>query len=380
MADDENRSQAGEGGEARRPGLLQRLLRRGSARRAATEEVAARPGGESAAEGIVAWLRMFLFGLLAVVAGALVTYSGYYLITRKPIVELPLARAVARGAPPRYLFSIYGVSRPLGVAVTPTGQRIYVAESSGERRLRAFDADGKLLGSYSAADTTPGNRNPTYVAVDAAGIIYVSDRLGGVIDTFGADGTYLGVFEPGTFHGPEGGRRWLPLGISFDRESNFYVTDVAEEHQIYIFAKDGTLVRSFGRNGLKPGELNWPQGVVADSRGRLFVSNGNNGRIDIFDKDGKPLGAFGRGTGVGTVGMPRGIAVDSEGRLYVADIASHQVNVYDVSSDEVGFLFSFGGNGIGDGEFSSPFGVAVDSANRIYVTDRDNNRVQVWVY
>lgn len=336
--------------------------------------------GEAAARGRLADIfRLVLFGVLAVVAGALITYVGYYLVTRKSILELPMARAVARGAAPHYLYSIYGVSRPLGVAVDPTGQRIYVAESSGERRLRVFAPDGKLLSSYSAADTTPGSRNPTYVAVDAGGTVYVTDRLGGVIDTFGADGTYLGIFDPLAHTGGQG-KSWLPLGIRFDRQGNFYVTDVAEQHQVYIFAKDGTLKKVFGKSGTGPGELNWPQGVAVDARGRLFVSNGNNGRIDIFDSDGNPKGGFGRGSGVGSVGMPRGIALDGENRLYVADNISHLVNVYDVSGDDVGFLFSFGTNGVGDGEFAGPFDVAVDSANRIYVSDRDNNRVQVWVY
>ncbi len=336
-------------------------------------------GGAGAGGRVGAILKMVLFGVLAVVAGALITYTGYYLITRKSLLELPMARAVARGSTPHYLYSIYGVSRPLGVALDPTGQRLYVAESSGERRLRVFAPDGKLLSSYSAADTTPGSRNPTYVAVDAGGTVYVTDRLGGAIDTFGADGTYLGVFDP-LVHTRAQGKGWLPLGIRFDLQGNFYVTDVAEQHQIYIFAKDGTMKKVFGKSGTGPGELNWPQGVAVDARGRLFVSNGNNGRIDIFDSDGDPKGSFGRGTGKGSVGLPRGIAIDSENRLYVVDNISHLVNVYDVSGEDVGFLFSFGTNGVGDGEFAAPFDVAVDSANRIYVSDRDNNRVQVWVY
>lgn len=335
--------------------------------------------------------RLVAIGALSAALAGVGTWAVYYQITKEPISNLlyrlmraPIARlpggepitAAVRMTPPRYLFSIYGVHKPMGVAVDPSGQRIYVTEGGGERQIRLFDATGKQLAVFSPPGTSPGTRAPSYAGVDGNGIVYVSDRLRGTIDTYWPEGAYLGSFSP--TGNPD--MQWLPLGVSFDRQGNLYVTDLTQgHHRVMIFDKEGKLKLEFGKQGERRGEFLFPNATAVDSRGRIFVSNSNAGRIDVFAPNGAFLDSYARGSGRGTVGLPRGMAVDNEGRLYVVDTVSHQVNVYDVSAT-MEFMFSFGALGMGDGEFSFPNGLALDRSGKLYITDRENDRVQVWGY
>jgi hypothetical protein len=55
------------------------------------------------------------------------------------------------------------------------------------------------------------------------------------------------------------------------------------------FSKDGTFIKSWGKKGTAPGEFAQPHALAMDSRGRLFVGDRNNNRIQILDQDGKVL-------------------------------------------------------------------------------------------
>lgn len=300
-----------------------------------------------------------------------------YQTTKKPIQELPavpwVPPAIAK-QPPHYLLSIYGLGRPMDVAVK--GGRIYVTDAGSERVIRVFDRDGNLLNTFAPPDTTALNRHPLYLALDPQGRVYVSDRIRKTIDIFSADGTYEGTFTPADIPPEE----WMPLALAFDHEGNLYVTLVSPgKHQVAVFDSSGNLKLRFGREGKAEGEFWYPNGIAADDQGRIYVSDSNNGRVQVFDDQGQLLYAIRRGYAKGDLAFPRGIALDDNNRLFVVDAVRHSVNVYDVSGTPV-FIHSFGAAGIGNGEFFFPNALGVDRSSRIYVTDRQNGRIQVWSY
>jgi hypothetical protein len=59
--------------------------------------------------------------------------------------------------------------------------------------------------------------------------------------------------------------------------------------RIVKFSKDGTFIKTWGKRGSAPGEFIAPHGLAFDSKGRLFVADRANNRIQIFDQDGKFL-------------------------------------------------------------------------------------------
>jgi len=321
----------------------------------------------------VVW-KIGLLVALGVGIGSVITVGVVYQVTKKPITRLPgvqVIQAITRTTPPRYLFSIYNLARPMGVAVTPEGDRIYVTEADGERMVRVFDRSGKPLGAFAPPSTSPTDRVPVYLAIDPQGKVYVSDRLRGVIDIFSPTGEYLGKFTPSDAQPLP-----APLGVAFDQAGNLLVTDILQgQHRIIAFGPDGSRRLEVGKEGPGAGEFAFPNAIVVDSQGRIFVADSNNVRVQVFEQDGGYLGTFGRGE----LALPRGMVIDDLSRLYVVDTFGHEVRVYDISKG-VNPLFTFGSAGPGDGEFYYPNGIAIDRTDRLYVTDRENGRVQVWVY
>jgi DNA-binding beta-propeller fold protein YncE len=300
----------------------------------------------------------------------------WYLLNRKPLTELPGLNSTTM---PHYQSSIYGTSRPLGVAANAAGDRIYVTQSDGTRVVRIFDRAGKAAGTLNPPASTGKTHLPMYVAINPkTQDVYVSDRSTASIYVYDAEGKYLRTFAP---KGDLGGK-WNPLGLAFAPDGTLYATDVRGEssngHRVVVFAPDGTLLRSMGA----PGTLSFPSGIVIDGKGNVLVTDSNNGRLVVFGQYGKVLANISRGVGEGDLGLPRGVAIDDASRLYVADTSDHMVRVYRIDKAKAmpTYIGSFGEEGQLDGTFEYPNGVATDTRAHIYITDRENNRVQVWGY
>ncbi len=352
-----------------------------------------------------------------------------YLNRPEPLPEL-LPVPVEVNYPPHYLFAFYDVHAPLGVALAPGGDRVYVTESEGERLIKIFDPEGHFLQGFAPPRTTEAERSPVYVATDPQGRVYVTDRLQHAIFVYDREGHYLDTIlapdltlsayiahrtgstpPPGTFaydlfegqvyyqdaQGKErtlpapGSPQWAPLGVAFDQQGRLLVTDVWEgQHRVLVFAAEvgkaegwgdfAPPVLTFGRFGEGQEEFQFPNKAVADALGRFIVSDGNNGRLSVWNAQGEWLYLLGAGGGGGGLNLPRGMALDARQRLHVVDAVGQGVRVYDFSGEEPGFLYTFGAMGTLQGQFNYPNDIAVDAQGRLYITDRANDRVQVWSY
>ena len=82
------------------------------------------------------------------------------------------------------------------------------------------------------------------------------------------------------------------------------------------FSKDGKFIKEWGKKGSGPGEISEPHTIAMDSRGRLFVGDRENNRIQIFDQDGKYITEWRQ------FGRPSGIYITRDDTMYVADSES----------------------------------------------------------
>jgi len=315
-------------------------------------------------------LLLLLLGLLAM----LTTLVVWYLIFRQAIpLPIPL---IPNGDLPAYTTSIYGPSGPMGIAVSPEGDRIYVANAEGDRVVRIFDAGGTLVATAQPPETTGTEHVPIWVAIDPlTSEVYVSDRPTGEIYIYNRDGAYQRTL---TLAKPIGG--WQPVGIAFDKDGLLYVVDLAGAYpRVEVIDRTANVVRTLGETSL----MSFPNGVAVDKDGNVYVADSNNGRLLVFDPAGGIRAQVGRGSGQGNLGLPRGVAVDGGGKVYVGDATGQGLFVFrapTAGSQRLDFIGFVGGQGVADGKFSFPNGVAVDGRGRVYVADTVNDRIQVWSY
>ncbi|HUT11529.1 MAG TPA: peptidyl-alpha-hydroxyglycine alpha-amidating lyase family protein [Thermoguttaceae bacterium] len=163
------------------------------------------------------------------------------------------------------------------------------------------------------------------VAVDDQDRIWLHTRAKPPIQVYDSSGKFLRGFGDEVI----ASAHYLKIGP----QGNIWVTDIGN-HVVMQFTPEGKLLKTLGTFGV-PGEdethLNKPTDMAVTPRGDVFVSDGyGNNRIVHFDRSGKFVKAWGRrGTGPGEFNLPHGIVVDSKGRLYVADRSNVRVQVFD---------------------------------------------------
>lgn len=167
-----------------------------------------------------------------------------------------------------------------------------------------------------------------------------------------------------------------PYGVAVDAQGIIYVTD---NDRILRLSPQGKLLATWGSRGNYPGEFVSPYGIALDSQGNIYVADHGNCRIQKLSPSGEPLAAFGTepthhcSAKPGLVSVPDGVALDSQGNIYVADTGNSRIQKF---SPDGAPLAQWGAKGSGRGQFNLPEGITVDSQGHIYVSDTGNNRLQ----
>jgi len=228
--------------------------------------------------------------------------------------------------------------------------------------------DGRKWGSVASVDVGPDGN---IWAIDRCGANTCAGSDLDPILEFTPSGKLLKSFGAGIFV--------FPHGTFVDKDGNVWVTDAnvkdGKGQQIFKFSPEGKVLMTLGKAGITgegPDTFNQPTDVVVAPNGDIFVSDGHSptcgaSRIVKFSKDGKFIKQWGhKGSGDGEMICPHSLAMDSKGRLFVADRNNNRVEIFDQDGKFIAAWKQFG----------RPSGLFIDSRDILYVTDSESKEKQ----
>jgi DNA-binding beta-propeller fold protein YncE len=235
----------------------------------------------------------------------------------------------------------------------------------GKQPISVFDKNGKFLRSWGDAevDTAHGLR------IDGEGNIWTTDLGTHQVIKYDPQGKVL--LTLGTKGKPGRTREHFnkPADVAVTPAGDVYIADGYNNTRVVKFSKEGKYLLEWGKPGNGPGEFNLPHAIFLDGKGRVYVGDRENDRVQVFDADGKYLEQW-RDTG-----SPFGLFLQGD-RMLVADGRGDQVRILDLAGK---VLARFGKNGKDLGQFQLPHGICADSRGVVYVTEADGERVQKFV-
>ena len=281
------------------------------------------------------------------------------------------------------------------------GQIITTVAGNG---TAGYSGDG---GQATNAEIRPGG-----VATDAVGNLYIVNNIdsasstAGVIrkvNTLGIISTIAGVSTWGySGDGAPATAAKLnnPTGVAFDAVGNLYIADQYNNRIrivntlgiINTFAGNGSTTANGDGGAATAAGLGYPEGIAIDANGNLYFSDRVNNRIRKISTSGIINTIAGNGVAgysgdggqatAATLYRPLDLAIDEEGNLYINDNLNDRIR----KVNTLGIITTIVGNGInsysGDGgqataaTLNFPGGVVVDAASNIYIGDMFNMRIR----
>jgi len=265
---------------------------------------------------------------------------------------------------------------------------------------------GGSQGSNDGVNSTAQFYNPTGVAVDGVGNVYVADQNNNRIRKINPLGTnwivttIAGGVEGGLNGTNTSAQFYGPTGIAVDSATNLYVADQYNNviRKITLSGTNwvvSTIAGTAGFSGYKNGtngvaRFSYPTGVAVDGAGSIFVADEENNAIRKITPSGTNWivttvagGTLGTSDGTNTAAQffwPCGVAVDANDRLFVADQFNNTIRLITpmganwvvttiAGQPDSGFSNGLGTNAL----FYSPLSAAVDTNDNVYVAETDND-------
>jgi sugar lactone lactonase YvrE len=254
------------------------------------------------------------------------------------------------------------LSDPSGVAVDANGKLIIADPGANRIGWKSFGTIITVAGNGTASFSGDGGpatnatlNDPFGVALDAKGNLFIADtdnsrirkvNTNGIITTVAGNGSpsFSGDGDTATSAG-----LYNPSGVAVDARGNLFIAD-GNNHRVrkvstngFINTVAGNGVFSFSGDGgaATSASLVWPTSVAVDASGNLFIADQSNNRIRRVNSSGIITTIAGNGTasfsGDGgpasnaTLNSPSGLALDASGNLLIADNYNNRVRKMNIT-------------------------------------------------
>ncbi len=272
-------------------------------------------------------------------------------------------------------------------------------------------------GGDNGAATSAQLTQPTGLAVDSSGNIYISDTNNNLVrkvSTSGIISTFAGT--PGTqgYGGDGGGATgaflFKPAGLAFDSAGNLYIADSGNNVIRKVAASTTstntitTYAGKFSNGGKYIGDngpasnagLNAPAGVAVDASGNLYIADSGNNvvrkvstNLVITTLAGNGSSGFsgdGKTPAFAMLNHPKGVAVDATGNIYISDTLNSRIRVVSPNGASINTAIGtgqpayFGDNGqAAVAGIDFPVGIVFDGSGNLIIADTGNNVIRKFV-
>jgi sugar lactone lactonase YvrE len=262
------------------------------------------------------------------------------------------------------------LERPQGLAVDAAGN-IWVTDRINNR-VTAYSSSGSFVRQFGSAGTGDGQiKEPRGITIMPSGNILVAENGNKRIQQFTPQGAFVSKITNAAFV--------EPYGVEVGPNGVIWVTD-SGAGKIFQFNPDGTLLRSQEIAKLREkfpglvGQDGW--GFDIDAFGNAWIAvHGGHHVIQLTPSLNAGFSFGGAGTGPGQMNNPSDVTVANSGNLLVTDDGNSRIQVFKPDGT---FLRQFGTAGSDTGQLKEPRQADLGPDDRLYVVDAGNRRIARW--
>jgi sugar lactone lactonase YvrE len=169
------------------------------------------------------------------------------------------------------------LNQPNDVAIASNGD-VFVVQGHtpgprGDARVLKFDRTGRFIKSWGGKGKAPGQFEVAHgIAIDAQGLLWVTDRENQRIQVFDSDGTFIREMK---YAG-------LPCSVDIGRQYIYMVNGFAG--QVLRMDLTGKVLAALGKPGKGPGEFGEAHFIAVSPKDELYVADSVNGALVKFVK------------------------------------------------------------------------------------------------
>ncbi|HHH36582.1 MAG TPA: hypothetical protein ENK48_07120 [Gammaproteobacteria bacterium] len=245
------------------------------------------------------------------------------------------------------------------VAVAARGPNVFIVDEGLEKLLLYHRDTGRFRVLKDLRRLVSGSVSDIYVSPDLS--YYLADLDGGRVLHFDAQGRLIRTFEDPINLG-------RPVAVVVDEASGYVFIADGFNDDVLVYNRAGLLSGAIGRRGDGPGRFRGITAFALGSDGYYVATRFGETRVQVMADDGRFLKAFQKDTVI----FPTSIVVDAGHRAFVGDYLTNTIRVF----RDGAYVHSLGRSGSAPGQFKRITDLWLDDGF-LYVADGLNGRIQV---